>query len=371
MKKKRILAMVMTLFMVMSTFVGCGGNGNEAQSGDGENSQQSGSSESMQESQQYNDSESVQAQDSENGSEADLTDDTVIRIGGLKGPTSMGMAKLLTDAGNGESRLNIEFTLAATADELTPSFVQGDLDLLAVPSNLASVLYNNTEGALRLLAVNTLGVLNIVDTGDSISSVEDLKEKTILATGQGNTPEYTLNYILTKNGIDPAADVTIEWKSEAAEIVAVMAASEGEVIAMLPQPYVTVAQTQVEGLRIALDLNTEWENTGAESGIVTGVMIARTAFVEEHPELIAAFLEEYQKSTEYVNANVSEAAQMIEALDIVKAAIAEKALPYCNITFMQDGEMKTAVSGYLQVLYDQNPKSVGGNLPDDAFYYTR
>ena len=368
MMKKRILAMVTTLVMAASLFAGCG-----VQSGDEGSSQQSGadSQQSGADSQQNDVSESGQTQDSKDGSGADITDDTVIRVGGLKGPTSMGMAKLLTDAGNGASRLNIEFSLAATADELTPSLVQGNLDLLAVPSNLASVLYNNTEGAVRLLAVNTLGVLYIVDTKDSIGSVGDLKGKTILATGQGNTPEYTLNYILAKNGIDPAADVTIEWKSEAAEIVAAMAASEEEVIAMLPQPYVTVAQTQVEGLRIALDLNTEWENTDAESGIVTGVMIARTAFVEEHPELIEAFLEEYQKSTEYVNANVSEAAQMIEALDIVKAAIAEKALPYCNITFMRDADMKTAVSKYLQVLYDQNPKSVGGNLPDDAFYYTR
>lgn len=296
-------------------------------------------------------------------------DEVAIRLGSLKGPTSMGLAKLLTDAENGDCASTIDYMLAVTADELTPALIQGNLDMAAVPSNLASVLYNKTEGQISVLAVNTLGVLYLVDTGDSVHSFTDLKGKTVYATGQGATPEYTLRYLLRQNGLDPDRDVTLEFKSEPTEIVSIMKSTDGEVTAMLPQPFVTVAGSNVEGLRVALDLNAEWNALNNGSSLVTGVLVARNDFLEEHPQAVATFLSEYQASTAYANTNVEEVSKMIEALDIVKAPIAQKALPQCNITYLDGADMKAAVSGYLQILYDQNPQSVGGALPGDDFYY--
>lgn len=293
-----------------------------------------------------------------------------IRIGGLRGPTSMGMVALMESAQAGEASNPYMFTIAGSADELTPKLIKGELDIAAVPANLASVLYNNTDKEIKLLAVNTLGVIYIVEKGDGIKSFQDLKGKTIYATGKGSTPEYALRYLLLENGIDPDKDVTLEWKSEPTEVVAILAESEGG-IAMMPQPYVTVVQTQIEGLRIALDFTEEWDALENGSTLITGVLVVRRAFAEQYPDQIAAFLDEYKKSTEYVNANVVEAAQLVEKFDIVKAAIAEKAIPYCNIAYMEGAEMKLVMEGYLGVLYNQNPKAVGGSLPLDDFYYAR
>ena len=293
----------------------------------------------------------------------------------LKGPTAMGMVQLMDSAEAGSVNGNsYTFTIAASADEVTPKLVQGEADIAAVPANLASVLYNNTEGQVQVLAINTLGVLYIVENGDSVQSVSDLAGKTIYASGKGSTPEYALNYILSENGIDPETDVTIEWKSEHSECVAALASDENG-IAMLPQPFVTTAQTQNENLRVALDLTEEWDalqaDAEAPSALLTGVVVVRTAFAEEHPEAVNAFLDSYKESVDYVNANVTDAAALIEKYDIVTAAVAEKALPYCNITFIEGTEMQEKLSGYLNVLYEQNPTSVGGALPADDFYYIR
>lgn len=295
-------------------------------------------------------------------------EDVTIRIGGLKGPTSMGLVKVMEDNENGAAANDYAFTIAGSADEVTPKLIQGELDIAAVPANLASVLYNNTDGAVQLLAVNTLGVIYIVEKGETIQSVADLAGKTIYATGKGSTPEYALRYILAENGIDPDQDVTIEWKSEPTEVVSTLAATDGGV-AMLPQPFVTVAQGTVEGLRIAVDLTQAWDALENGSMLITGVLLVRRDFAEQHPQAIANFLKEYEASTKYVNENNADAAQLIEKFDIVKAAVAEKALPYCNITYIAGADMKVPMDGYLKVLFDQNPASVGGTLPDSDFYY--
>lgn len=376
--KKKLLAVMLSAVLSVTMLAGCG-NSKEETAGDlqpevnsaVEQQITNNRNEDITDREALQEADEEETQNPEEENQKEVEDDTVIRVGGLKGPTSMGLAKILSDAQNGEAACNIDFTMAAAADELTPSFIQGELDIIAVPSNLASVLYNKTEGAVQVLALNTLGVTYIVDTGDSVASIEDLRGKTIYATGQGAVPEYSLKYLLQANGLDPENDVTIEWKSEATEIVSIMTSSEEEVIAMLPQPFVTVAQTQVEGLNVALDLNEQWEALDNGSALITGVLVVRSAFAEEHPELVAAFLDEYQASTEYANSNVEEAAVLIENLDIVKAAVAQKALPKCNITFVAGEEMKTALSGFLQILFDQNPASVGGALPGEDFYYIR
>lgn len=221
-----------------------------------------------------------------------------------------------------------------------------------------------------MAAVNTLGVLYVVTTGDDITSVADLAGKTIYTTGKGTTPEYVLNYVLTQNGLTPGEDVTIEYMSEATEVLAAMQASSGYPVAMLPQPYVTTAQMQMEGLKVALDMTEEWDKVSPDSALVTGVVVARKEFVEQNEAAFNEFLEDYKASTEFVNANVDEAAALVAGYEIVpKEPIAQKALPECNITFISGADMKAKVSGYLKVLYDQNPEAVGGTLPDDAFYY--
>ena len=297
---------------------------------------------------------------------AETADKTTVRIGSLMGPTSMGLVELMH---NEDTQNAYEYTVEATADALTPALIRGEVDIALIPANLAAVLYSKTEGALEVVAVNTLGVLYVLENGDSIQSVSDLKGKTIYSTGQGTTPEFALNYILTKNGLDPAADVTVEFKSEAAEVASAMLA-DAAAVAVLPQPYVTAVLTQNESVRVALSLSDEWDKVGDGSAMVTGVAVVRKAFLEENPEAVAAFLTEYAASTAYVNENPAEASVWIEELGIVaKAALAEKAIPACNIVCITGDEMKTKLSGYLTALYDQNPESVGGTLPGEDFYF--
>ena len=295
-------------------------------------------------------------------------DKTVVRIGSLKGPTTMGLVKLMQDDKNGESLNDYEFTMAGAADEISGKLATGDLDMALIPANLAAVLYNNTQGKIQMTAINTLGVLYVVEAGDSIQSIEDLKGKTVLSTGKGTTPEYGLNFVLSKNGIDPAKDLTIEFKSEATEAAAALADGSAT-IAVLPQPFVTTAMMNNDKLRLALSLTDEWAKVEPESAMITGVAVVNAEFAQQSPEAVQNFLSEYQASTEYVNANPQEASVWIEEADIAPAAVAEKAIPQCNIVCITGTEMKEKAEGYLNALYEQNPKAVGGQLPDEAFYF--
>ena len=295
---------------------------------------------------------------------------TTFRIAGLKGPTTMGMVKLMSDAEAGETHQDYQVTMYGAADEVVPLLVKGDIDLAAIPANLAANLYNQTEGKVQVAAINTLGVLYVVTTGDDVKSVEDLKGKTVYSTGKGTTPEYVLNYILKENGIDPEKDLTVEYKSEATEVAAALQAADEGAIAVLPQPYVTAAQSQIEGLNVALNLTEEWNKVSTDSDLVTGVLVASTEFIEQNEAAFEEFLKDYQASIEWVNSNTADAAELVANYGIVaKAPLAQKALPACNITYVDGTEMKTKLSGYLQVLFDQNPKAVGGAMPGDDFYY--
>ena len=302
------------------------------------------------------------------------TEPVEVNVTALKGPTAMGMVSLMDDVDNGKvDSENYKFTIAASIDEVTPAISQGETDIAAVPANVASVLYNKLEGGVQVLAVNTLGVLYIVENGDTVQSAADLKGKTIYASGKGATPEYALNYILQQNGLDPAADVTIEWKSEHSECVAALA-QDPSGIAMLPQPFVTTAQMKNPDLRVALDLTEEWDKVQEDAqepgALLTGVVVVRTEFAKENPEAVSDFLERYRASVDFVNENVDEAAQLVGQYDIVTAEVAQTAIPECNIVCITGDEMQEKLSGYLSVLNDQNPEAVGGKLPDDDFYYT-
>lgn len=295
-----------------------------------------------------------------------------VNVTAMKGPTAMGMSYMMDQSDNGNiTSNNYHFTLLASVAEIAPAIAKKEADIACVPANLGAVLYNKTDKGVEVLAVNTLGVLYLCQTGDSVKSISDLKGKTIYSSGKGATPEYALNYVLKENGIDPETDVTIEWKSEHAECVAAMAA-DPEAIAMLPQPFVTAAQTKNENIKICVDLNEEWEKlANNKSALITGIVIARTEFVQEHPEAVADFLANYKTSVDYVNSNNDEAAALIGKYDIVAEAVAKKALPKCNIVYIDGSEMKDKLSGYLNVLYEQNPTAVGGTLPGDDFYYEK
>ena len=309
--------------------------------------------------------------DAQDGQQTDETEFTPasFSIAALKGPTAMGLVKLMQESENGETSGNdYTFTLAGSADEVTPALIKGELDMACVPANLAAVLYNKTEGALEVLAVNTLGVLYIVENGESVQSIADLKGQTIVAAGKGSTPEYVLRYLLAQNGIDPDNDVTIDWKSEHSECVAAMASGQAA-IALLPQPFVTVAQSKIEGLRMALDLTKEWDALDNGSGLITGVIVARREVVEENPAAVNEFLKEYAASVDWVNANTADAAALIGEYGIVDAAVAEKALPYCNIVCLTGADLLEALPGYLEVLYNADPAAVGGEMPDNSFYF--
>ncbi|MGN0288272.1 MAG: ABC transporter substrate-binding protein, partial [Lachnospiraceae bacterium] len=314
-------------------------------------------------------------QTEENIQEVENADPTQINIVALKGPTAMGMVYFMDQNEQGNTADNqYQFSIAAAVDEVTPMLVKGEVDIAAVPANLASVLYNNTEGQVQVMAINTLGVLYIMGSGEEITAVEELKGKTIYASGKGATPEYALNYILSENGINPESDVTIEWKSEHTECLAALLADE-EAVAMLPQPFVTTARMKNEKINVIMDLTKEWEklqeSSDTPSALLTGVVVVRKEFADNHPEAVSDFLDNYQQSVQFVNENTAQAAELVGKYEIVTAEVAQEALPYCNITYIDGAEMKEKLSGYLSVLFEQNPKAIGGALPKEDFYFQR
>ena len=289
-------------------------------------------------------------------------DDTEIRIAALKGPTGMGMVKLADK----QNYPNYTVSIEASPDALNPRIISGEVDVAAVPVNLASVLYNKLDGDISVLAVSTLGVLYVVEAGSEMNSVADLAGKTVYATGQGATTEYILNYLLDKNGV--AGSVEVNYVGEHAALATMLADGSAE-IGMLPEPNVTSTLAGNDNLRIALNLTEEW-NKVCSTELVQGVVIARKSFVNEHPEAIEQFLREYEKSSAFVNENIDEAAKLIVDVGILgNVEIAKKAIPNCNISFSKGEAMHKAVEGMLAVLFEANPKSIGGKLPDKDFYY--
>lgn len=292
-----------------------------------------------------------------------------VRLGAMTGPTGIGMVKLFDDADK-DAASPYTYTVKGAADELTPLLLQGELDIVSVPANLASVLYNKTEGKVKALAVNVLGVLYLAEyNSDEITSLTDLKGKTIYATGKGSTPEYFLRYVLTQNGLDPDTDVTLDWKSEPSEVLAVLN-GQGSGIAMLPQPYVTAAAAQLgEGFQVKLSVSEEWQKVSGGTPCTTACILVRSQFAEENPAAVERFLADYADSAAWVNENVEAAGDLCGQYEIVKAPIAKKAIPQCNIVSITGSDMKAALSGCLEVLFQQNPAAVGGALPQDDFYY--
>lgn len=300
---------------------------------------------------------------------------TTIRIASLKGPTTMGLVHLMDEAEAGAGAEDYQVTMYGTPDEVVPLVVQGAVDVALLPSNLAAVLYNKTlddaDAQIQVAAISTLGVLDILEAGDTVHSIADLAGRTVIASGKGASPQYVLEHLLTSNGLDPATDLTIEYRSEHTEVAALLATTPGA-IALLPQPFATVVTAKDPGIRTALDLTDEWAKVSPDSELVTGVVVVRTAFVEEHPDAVADFLTDYEASTTFTNEHPAEAAVLVAEAGIVPAApIAEAAIPSSHITFIDGAELKSLLGGYLQVLFDADPASVGGSVPGDDFYLRR
>lgn len=290
----------------------------------------------------------------------------------LKGPTGLGAAKLMED--DGMNRLSGEnlygFLPCAEPTEAVALLTKGEADIAALPTNMASILYHKLDGGIQLLALNTYGVLYILENGESIQSMADLEGKTLHAYGQGANPEFVLNYLLKQNEVDPET-VDIQWHASTDEVTALMASGQAEAC-MLPVPAATAVLMQNEDVRQALDLTEEWDNAGGDGVLTMGCVVVRTEFAKEHPQAVETFLTEYEASIRYMTdpANLSEAADLAEKQGIVpKAAVAGKAISAANLCFVTGDDMMAGIQGYYRVLYQADPASIGGSIPDGAFYY--
>ena len=293
--------------------------------------------------------------------------DDVLRVGSLKGPTTMGLVNLMSEVESG-AKSGYSFEMQSQPDVIMSELVSGKLDIALLPANVAAVAYNKTKHGVSAIDINTLGVLYCVTGDENIKSVKDLAGKTVLSTGQGASPEYVLNYLLEKNGV---TDCDVQFKSEATEIAALLKQDPTK-IAILPQPFVTVATAQNDQLKVAFSLTDEWKSVSPDSKLLTGVTVVRNEVLENRAAEVDQFIADHQASTEKAATDVDATAELVAKYGIIaKAPVAKKALPNCNIVAIAGDEMKTDLAGYLQVLFDANPKSVGGTMPDDDFYYTK
>lgn len=385
---KRSISILLTAFLGASLMLGgCGGSGQgsaakdtaasatqaetpapDSQETGSSGSEDTGSSEDSGSNSPAGSAKELTADGS--GDEPKLTCQAGIRVGSLKGPTSMGLVSLMDKAAKGETSNVYEFTMTGKADELVGKIANGDLDIALVPANVASVLYAKTQGNVTVLDINTLGVLYVVASDDSITSMADLKGRTIYMTGKGTTPEYVMNYLLKENGLG-SGDMDLQFKSEATEVASILK-QDSSAIGVLPQPFATPACIQNEDLKTVLDLTEQWDMLNKDSGsmLVTGVTLVRSDFLRENRSPIEDFLKDHAESALFTSGHPEEAAALIAAQGIVeKAPIAQKALPYCNIVCITGQEMKDALSGYLSILMEQDAKSIGGQMPGDDFYY--
>lgn len=285
----------------------------------------------------------------------------VVRVGSLSGPTTIGIANMMSDSAEG-----YDFTMATQPDEIASKIGAGELDIALIPANLASSIYNKTNGGIKVIDINTLGVLTCVTADASITKIEDLAGKTVITTGQGATPEYAVNYLLAQYNVE---NVTLDFKADGQEVIATLSQDANQ-IAILPQPAATAATLQIEGVKAAFSLNDTWTALNNGSSFVTGVTVARKEFIEQYPDAVSKFLVDHNNSVKAIVTNLEQTADRVAELGIVaKAPIAAKAIPFCNIVCITGADLKPTLEGYLKTLFDANPKSIGGSMPGDDFYY--
>lgn len=293
----------------------------------------------------------------------DVVEETVVNLGALNGPTGISAAKLASDAAE-NGRYNVFF--AGAPDEISAKLIKGELDAACVPTNLASVIYNKTEGGVKVAAVTTLGVLYLIDATGEVASIEDVRGKTIYATGQGSNPEYILNYILERNGMTVGEDVFVEYKTEHAELAPLVISGECP-LAMLPVPFATQVTGKLESESV-IDLQAEWAKV-SEAPLAQGVLVVRSEFAENNPEALAKLLADFEQSSEFAVNDPEAASALVAELGIIPSAeTALAAIPSCNIVYVDGADMKATVSGFLGLLHGAAPASIGGAMPGDDFY---
>lgn len=346
---KKVTSLVMAALMFASVMTGCASSANSSSSEAGASSAAGSAAASSTASQET----------------------TTIKIAALKGPTGLGMLKLMSDNDAKTAANNYQFSIVGAPDQIVSKISSGEIDIAAAPTNLAATLYNKTSGKVQLAALNTLGVLSIVTNGETISSIKDLKGKTIVTSGQGAIPEYVLNYILKQNGLEVGKDVKVEYKTEHAEVATLVISGKAK-IAMLPEPFVTQVTTKSKTAKVVLDITKEWDTVVNSKSVLTmGCLIVRKDFAEKNKDAFNKFLDEYKASADYTNANAEAAAALSEKYDIMPAAVAKKAIPNCHIVYIDGTDMKSKTADFLDVLFKANPKSVGGKMPGEDFYYSK
>lgn len=347
MKRSKILALGLALALTAGLLAGCtGGSGSQSPSP----------------------TPSQTVMPTPTPSETAPAEKQTVNLAVLKGPSGVGAAKLLADSDAGETANDYAYSILADNTEIVAGLSSGSLDIAAVASNVAANLYNKTDGGVQVLAVSGLGVLYILENGDSIGSMADLKGRTLYATGQGANPEYVLNYLLTENGVDPA-EVDIQWKT-ADEVSALMVSGEAR-LCMMPVPAATAIQMSNPDVREALDLSAEWDGLNNGSHLTMTCIAVRTAFAQEHPEAVENFLADYAASVEYVKGDPTAASELVAQYGITpKAKIAELAIPKCSLVCITGKvDMADTIQGYFEVLSAANPDALGGSIPDDGFYF--
>ena len=288
-------------------------------------------------------------------------------VGVLKGPTGFGAISMIEKAEAGDTKNTYNFTIESASDVVTSSLLNGDLDIAFLPSNAAAMLYNKTEGQVRVVSIAALGMLYVVSRDAEVTSLADLEGKKVVTSGAGSTAEYATSYIFSNNGLVPGDNVTLDYASEHSEAAAQLLSGAYDV-AILPEPFATSVTMQDDTLSVAVDLSAEWSKLN-DSELCMAAIAVRSDVLEENPDAIDTFLSEFAESAKFVAENPEEAAQLIEKHDIMKAAAAQKAIPNCNIACVTGEEMKKDLVGVYEVLFAANPKSIGGAMPADDFYY--
>ncbi len=288
----------------------------------------------------------------------------------LNGTTGFGAAKLIDDSKNGTAALNYKFSVESDASAVNAALINGSVDIAALPTNAAAVVYNKTQGGVKVAAVNTLGVLYVVENGDTVKSFSDLKGKTLYVPGQGSNPEYITAYLCEKNGLKVGEDITLDFTYNAPADQRTAVASGKVELAVLPEPMVTIAKSANDKLNTALDLTAEWDKVAQKDSLMQGCIVVSKKFAEENPNELNKFLEEYSASVTFVNENPKEASEMIAEHGIFeKAAVAQKAIPGCNLCYISGDSMKKSLSTFFNIMFDADSKSVGGAVPSDDIYY--
>ena len=297
--------------------------------------------------------------------------DGKIHIAAMNGPTLMGLGHLY-NAENGKADSKYTFTKEGTPDAVVAGLANKTFDAACLPANTAAIVFNTDSIDIQVAAISMLGVLYVVQKAGTpvIANLADLSGQTVYLTSQGSTPDVAFRYLLAQNNIN---NVKLEFETEGSIIAAgIKTANSKYDYALLPQPAATVASSGPGAATEAIHLSGEWKKFHPESDIITAVLVVRTAYIKNNRAAFEKFLEDYRKSVEFVTdaRNLDISAGYVVDMGIVPALpLAKAALLKCGITFIRAEEMRTSLSQFYQVLYDQNPRSIGGKIPSQKFYY--